>query len=655
LASVEIAPPRPGAGAGPEHSHRFRHDIQALRGLAIVLVLLHHARFPYLPGGFLGVDIFFVISGFLMARWIDEGLDNRDFTLREFYVRRIRRLLPAAYATLIVTALLAPWLLAGSEYRAFVAQLAGSFAFAANIVLWKQADYFGTAATLKPLLHMWSLAVEEQFYLILPVAMMLLRSRWRLPAIAAASAASFALCLYLVPRNPDVAFYLLPSRAWELGLGAIVALLVRRGLVPIALPAAVRLACAVVLVGLPLFVDEAGHPGWAALGVCLATAGLLVPPVRSSASAGLLKPATMIGDRSYSLYLVHWPVFAFANNISLMPLGAISAVLVLVCLVWAEAQYRLVETPLRRFAVTWRSLGILVLLPVIVVGVSLAWTRIGHLTPDDAAGGQGLAKGCDYGARFDDRAGCRSGKSAATMVWGDSFSMSLAPGLAAVTPGGIVQASRSVCGPFVGLAPTKSGKYSRGWSQSCLAFNDSVLAYLGQHPEIRTVVLTSALAQYVPGAEPNWRLLRRTADGSVEEPQSTAALDQALAATVAALHAQGKRVVLFAPPPSDGTDIGRCLARTGEGKLTIPVSDCSISLESYHAVRASLLAYVAGVARAGIVPVVSLDPGLCDERACATRSDGTALYRDTDHLSAAGSILVARRMAWDRLIAERAR
>jgi peptidoglycan/LPS O-acetylase OafA/YrhL len=124
-------------------------------------VVLNHARLPYLPAGFLGVDIFFVISGYLMTGLIDEALDNGSFTFGSFYTRRARRLLPEAFATFTVTAIAAPLLLDATELRSFVAQLAGAFTFTANIVLLHQTDYFGNQAAMKPLLHVWSLSLEE--------------------------------------------------------------------------------------------------------------------------------------------------------------------------------------------------------------------------------------------------------------------------------------------------------------------------------------------------------------------------------------------------------------------------------------------------------------------------------------------------------------
>ncbi|HMM72612.1 MAG TPA: acyltransferase [Rhodocyclaceae bacterium] len=155
----------------------LRQDIQALRGLAVLLVVLHHAEFGLVDGGYLGVDVFFVVSGFLITGLITSRIESGRFSFSDFYFRRAKRLLPAAYVTFVACAALAPWLLGANELRDFWQQLIGSTTFTANFVLWQQAGYFQGAAALKPLLHVWSLAIEEQYYLILPLALTLMPRR----------------------------------------------------------------------------------------------------------------------------------------------------------------------------------------------------------------------------------------------------------------------------------------------------------------------------------------------------------------------------------------------------------------------------------------------------------------------------------------------
>jgi peptidoglycan/LPS O-acetylase OafA/YrhL len=640
--------PRPGAAARP-----IRIDIQLLRALAILLVLAHHAHLPIVPGGFLGVDIFFVISGYLMTTLIDQGLANGTFTYSGFFARRARRILPAAYATMIVTALAAPVLLDSAEFRNFVAQLAGTFGFVANVVLWRQSDYFGSAATLKPLLHMWSLSIEEQFYVVLPILLALSVARLRLALVCLLTAGSLALCVWFVRQSPSAAFYLLPTRAWELGLGAAVALLVRRQLVPRRPSPVARVAAGVLVVAIPLFATERGHPGLAALVACLATAVLLVPGTEPGRMQNALRPLLPIGDRSYSLYLVHWPVFAFANNVYLLPVPQhVNVLLLLVCVLWMEAQYRLVEQPLRHVQLTRPRVVALVAVPVLVVGASTAFAAADTDPRAIAARAPntGLSASCDYSglSEYAPRPECRTSQAAETMVWGDSYAIALVPGFAATSPQGVVQATRTVCGPFVGLAPTNDFLYPRSWAEGCLAFNRSVLRYVAAHPEIRTVVISSALAQYVPGAEDRgWSMLVEDSGGTRIRPQRLEYLTGALERTAAELRRLGRRVVLVAPPPTDEFDAARCLDRRDGGNPTIgPDPECPYSRARYVRLRKPVLDFLADVRARESVPVVSLDDALCTADVCATELDGVPLYRDEGHLSMPGAALLGRQMDW---------
>jgi peptidoglycan/LPS O-acetylase OafA/YrhL len=157
----------------------FRTDIQALRGLAVLFVVLHHAKLGFLGAGYLGVDIFFVISGFLITGIVKRGIERDDFSFREFYFRRAKRLLPAAYTTFFIGALLSAIFLDFSELNDFSTQLIGALTFTSNIVLWQQVGYFENASELKPLLHIWSLSLEEQYYLFVPAAMVFTLVRLR--------------------------------------------------------------------------------------------------------------------------------------------------------------------------------------------------------------------------------------------------------------------------------------------------------------------------------------------------------------------------------------------------------------------------------------------------------------------------------------------
>jgi peptidoglycan/LPS O-acetylase OafA/YrhL len=353
--------------------HDWRPDIQILRGLAVSLVILEHAAAGLIPGGFLGVDIFFVISGFLMTKLILTDLDAGSFSFGAFYARRARRLLPAAYTTILVTLVAAPALIDPHELRDLAFQAVGAFTFTTNLVLWRQTDYFGSGAGLKPLLHLWSLSLEEQYFLLLPALLVFTPGRLRIAAVAGAVAVSMVLCLWFIQRSPSAAFYFLPFRAWELGFGSLAALSMRAGW-HLPLNRTLVTAAAAILLLVPCLAGQGGHPGWPAFVVCTATVVILltrgVPTYRALASLGL------VGDRSYSLYLVHWPVFAFANNIWLTPLpSTVAALLLVICLVAAEAQYRWVEIPFRRASVTRQMIAAFVAIPLATLGITLAWVK----------------------------------------------------------------------------------------------------------------------------------------------------------------------------------------------------------------------------------------------------------------------------------------
>lgn len=185
--------PRP-----PPNATLPRQDIQLLRGVAVLAVLLYHSKLVPVAGGYLGVDIFFVISGFLITKNIVTDISLKKFSFLDFYSRRARRLLPAAYFTLVVTTLLASKILTEERWSDYIAQLLGTVTFTANFALSRQTGYFETAAETKPLLHMWSLSVEEQYYFLAPLVLALLRPRWRVAALLMLALVSFTLCVVTI-------------------------------------------------------------------------------------------------------------------------------------------------------------------------------------------------------------------------------------------------------------------------------------------------------------------------------------------------------------------------------------------------------------------------------------------------------------------------
>lgn len=655
-----MVPPRRSDGPEPT----LRDDIQVLRAVAVLWVLLYHAQIPGASGGYLGVDIFFVISGYLITGLIQRALQRGTFSFRAFYGRRARRLLPAAYVVMGVTLLAVPWALNRTEQLDFVGQLLGALGFANNVVLWRQTGYFQGASDLKPLLHFWSLALEEQYYLVLPALLVFSPARMRVALAIVVTLASLALMRWWQPIDASAAFYLLPFRAWELGLGSIGALLAaplatgawrvpaQRALAVLAWPAWALL----LLVPMAPGGFGTAHPGPAALIVGLATLALLMrDPVRVPRG---LTPLVRIGDGSYALYLVHWPLLAFLHNAwvglkadpGALMAWRVGAVLLAFPLAWLL--HRAVERPAKA-ALTGRR-GALVLgagtVALAVGGIALAL----HRPPAGAIdfvelrkANYGLSANCDAEQPFDGDADCRTRSGARWMVWGDSYAMHLVPGLVRVASDrGLVQATKSSCGPFPGLTPVRpelgrGHSFAAPWIGQCAAFNASVLDWLARHPEVETVVLSSLLTQYLDDSKYE---LQRTASGERLRGQAamSAALLADLSATVKRLRAMGKRVMVVAPPPSAAFDIAGCLERRQAGRWTIGATPgCVIDVADDAQRRAAEHRFIDALAASDPrLPVLRFEPLLCDAQRCQVERDGVPLYRDQGHLSREGSRLL---------------
>jgi len=381
---------------------KHRADIQGLRAVAVLLVALNHAGIPFLPGGYVGVDVFFVLSGFLITGiLLSQAQRDGRVSLTEFYVRRARRILPAAVLTLVATSIAAHQLLNFVRARSVVEDSVWASLFTANIHFAGQgSDYFAQGQPPSPILHFWSLSVEEQFYLVWPTVLSLVlfgalfgrRLRSRRPAlgralivIAGAGIASLAWSIHSTHASPTTAYFSTPARAWELALGAGLAL---AAMTAHRIPARLQVvmgwaglgavACAAVL-----FSDGTAFPGYAALlpavGAALVIgAGIEREPGRLEVGRILsLRPFGYVGDRSYAFYLWHWPVLIIAAQYVGHDLSP-EANLLLLCgaFLLSIVSFRLVEDPLRRMrwptrvgALSWpASAGAVVLVALVILG-----------------------------------------------------------------------------------------------------------------------------------------------------------------------------------------------------------------------------------------------------------------------------------------------
>lgn len=648
----------------------LRMDIQVLRAIAVLSVLVFHFDLPGLNKGFLGVDIFFVISGYLMSRVIVEEMDEGRFSPGSFYFRRARRLLPAALVMFTWVTLMAPWALTISALHDYALQLAGALGFVANMVLWQQSGYFDGQATLKPLLHTWSLALEEQYYFVLPMVLGLLAwapRRWRAPVMLVLTVASFAFAQWFVSQDPSGTFYLLPTRAWELLVGSLCAL---PGWTTIR-QAQRRMDMGWLWLPLMAFaliwgMDEM-HPRGDALLVVLSTAGLVLMPSAMLQSQRMwMRPLHWIGDQSYSLYLVHWPLIAMAKNIWLQGGPAwMSWALLPLSFALAQLSYRYVEQPFRRVA-TPGAMGRKLCWILLALALAAGWmwhllqARSGVDWKQVRQANYGLSAHCDFDGAIEPLPACRTQARVRTLVWGDSYAMHIVPALippvstpasAPSATSGLMQATRSACAPLLDYARQVS-KDPADRGLQCLAFNRSVLAYLKAHPQIDYVVLSARWRYFFDDPVVD-------AHGHVVKP-SRAELAASLVNTIHMLRQLGRKVIVVSPPAAVGPqlDLGLCAERHLQGLLTF-VHDadqsCSFAQAEHERYQRDVLALLDEASQRAHVSVVRLDHMTCQAGRCASVIDGIPLYRDAGHLSRAGASYLGQTMNLGHIVERDAR
>jgi peptidoglycan/LPS O-acetylase OafA/YrhL len=356
----------------------YRPEVDGLRSVAVLPVIAYHAGFAAIPGGFAGVDVFFVISGFLITGIIAEELEAGRFSLGRFYERRARRILPALFAMMLPTLAIAWLVMVPYQLEDLAQSVVATLLFVSNILFWLEADYFAVEASSKPLLHTWSLAVEEQFYVVMPLLLAMLYRidrRVVIPVLVVGAIASFGLALTYGQTAPSATFFLIQFRAWELLVGSLAALWMRLAS-PAPNPWYAGIGLVAVATSFFVVTENALWPGPLTLLSVLGTAALLLF-VRSDVGVGRLlawEPIRFVGLISYSLYLWHLPplVFLHIAYFDDIPLWAtLSAVAFAFVMAWVS--WRFVERPFRqpgRIALrTFVPIVLLAALPMAVFGV----------------------------------------------------------------------------------------------------------------------------------------------------------------------------------------------------------------------------------------------------------------------------------------------
>ncbi|VFR39843.1 O-antigen acetylase [plant metagenome] len=636
---------------------RYRPDIDGLRAIAVSVVVLFHAFPALLPGGFIGVDIFFVISGYLISSILYKSMEAGTFSLADFYARRVKRIFPALLLVL-VSSLVAGWfLLFPDEYKELGKHVAGGAAFVSNLVLWNEAGYFDVTAEKKPLLHLWSLGIEEQFYFFWPLALWLawkLRLNFLLLAVAA-MAVSFFLNIQNIGTDPVSVFYLPQMRMWELLIGASIAYLQWRGrrlpMPALAMAASNLLSvagAALIAYGLYTITKETPFPGTAAVAPAMGAALLIACGPNAYLNRWILSSRLFvwIGLISYPLYLWHWPLLSFAHIIigEALPLR-VAQLAVGVSVVLAILTYFLVEKPLRHAEFRWIVPGLAgVMLLLGIAGYDIfkkdglteralikesALRNSQFVGPlwkytknDTCLKRYPFPEASDYGWWF-----CVASKDAppTLLLLGSSFANHHYAGFLTVKP-----------------------------------FSDESILSIGACPvDVRYITDPEAPKTYSPCSGDRAHKQRLLIDGVIEASAGTlrlvvidglsqaqnSATIQAVQERLDFLLGHGAKVVIFKPHLTRDGDLKGCFARP----LKTPQQSCELPLGARKELDAKFQPLVDALAASHPdIPFFDQNDMLCDGDRCSLIVDGMPAFRDEySHYSEyASEVLVKRFAEW---------
>lgn len=627
----------------------YRADIDGLRAIAVLAVAFYHAELPGFSGGYVGVDIFFVISGFLITRLIAEAAAAGRFSYLDFYERRARRILPALILMVAAVAVFNLAYKSPRDLQIFGESISLFAVFAANVFFYDQLDYFSGPAVYYPLLHTWSLAVEEQFYLLFPPLFLVLSRlapRRVTLALGALAVMSLIASVVAVAQDPQLAFFHTPFRMWELLVGGLLALTGWRFAAPRAAEAAGWLGLALLLAPIALYDHDTPFPGLAAAPPTLGAALLIAAGATGSRVSRALswRPVVFVGLTSYSFYLWHWPALSAARYLSLEPLShAETAAILAGAFLVAVSSYAFVERPFRRpgavlsrRGVFWASAAsVAVFLGFGFVaqetrGLPGRFHALAPVVVEDAVK-YGLAEGAcapalgalpEPARALIDPGFCRAhdaGSSAPVVVWwGDSHAYALAPGLRAAAEARgetAYLAWSAVCPPALGLDRPSATRF-----HDCSDHNDGVAAALAALRPSRVV-----LAAWWPA----YAAREDFAEG--------------FGRAVDAVRAAGAEPILLGVAPSPLVHAPTIAFRSAVARGARPLDFAEAPEEPRRA--AGVSAFLTAAERVGLAPI-SLSAPICAAGRCAmTDAEGASLFADGHHFSRLGARRVVGSLA----------
>ena len=629
---------------------KYRREVDGLRALAVIPVILFHAGLESFNGGFVGVDVFFVISGYLITTIIIRELDAKRFSIVAFYERRARRILPALFAVMFACVPFAWLWLRPSDMEDFSQSLIAVSLFASNILFWSESGYFGAAVELKPLLHTWSLALEEQFYVFFPLFLMVawrIGRKWLVVLLSAVALVSLTIAHWGALNKPLATFFLLPTRGWELAIGSLIAFYLDRKNRQDARPLSNQLlsasGLALIVYSIVTFDHETPFPSLYALAPTVGTALIILFGWPHTYVGKLLGHRVLVGIGliSYSAYLWHQPLFAFARHRSLLePEWPVFATLSALTLVLAALSWRFVKRPFRKKGgfsrksiFSFAAVGSGVAIGIGVAGSATAGFKnqrttvaqrktLTTLLPSPKRE-QCHTRGIDYKKP---NAACTYHKGRTNWaIFGDSHAVELAYGLANKLK------KRSVALKHHSFSNCTPAFQTTSTTKGCAAWTRETVDSIIQTADIEYVVVTYRIHAHLNGLHEG-KYPKIPDDVNLQDRERRWEAYVSLAKHFAR---SGKQVILSLQAPEVAVPVEKLILRSPH-----PTNISGVSMAWWL----KRTAYVRGRLEKDLPKeIIVVDPAklFCDASNCLAVKESAALYFDDNHLSIHGAELVA--------------
>ncbi len=639
----------------------YRQDIDGLRAIAVLSVVIFHLLPNAIPGGFTGVDVFFVISGFLITGIIYKELIEERFSITRFYERRAKRILPNLFLVIISSMIAAYTFLMPGELLAFANSAFYAGIFTSNIFFWMNTGYFDGPSEALPLLHTWSLAVEEQFYIFWPLLMMLciflLKGRIsRIAFMSSLAVASFISAQIYLQIDPKAAFYLLHNRAWELLCGAIAAVIIINYEIRISrLSASVIsvIGLAFISLGFALISKESSFPGINALYPCIGAALLIIGGMTKNITSSTLsiKPFVFFGRISYSLYLWHWPIIVFYKTYS----GADTLTLTEAFLLFAVSvaisytTYRLIENPIRYANISKpKALAVSFFSIAAICAASysfLFYEGFPSRIPEQAkaVSGKGIMWGwkCPFPSsdagteNITSKEKCVIGAPWSSakergVLWGDSHAAHFMPLINSTGKDvGVSLAVLRGCAPFIdNKHVNRLMKEGPIGNEKCAKVRAKFLSWIMEHDDVKVIVIASAWAGY-PKALYGENSAHRSAE------IGAGLIESELERIIEKLSSKGKRVILLGDFPRPNKDYSACAVISASNVLRKPCPPNYLGLNSKETLKQHKLTNIVlerlAKKHSNVNAILPTDT-LCDSNLCTTYVNNEFIYMDGNHI-----------------------